>query len=153
MSILEGLGSGQEEAATMRLLDLRARSQLVRGGQVRMRDWAHSRSNFAGGLDGGGERGGSGRFHGSLLNSQPVDKKVCSLGPLTAATVLQQPQIRQCRPTQGRKAKQRQEPTATRVRNKARATTWRNRRRKLGRFKPLDSRSLKNRSPKVWKKT
>eukprot|EP00965_Chrysotila_dentata_P041765 1385296-Pleurochrysis_carterae.AAC.1 len=70
----------------MRLLDLVARSQLVRGGQVRMRVRAHSRSRCAGSFDGGGERGRSGRFHGSLRNSQPVDKRVCGLGPLPAAT-------------------------------------------------------------------
>eukprot|EP00965_Chrysotila_dentata_P149484 4936508-Pleurochrysis_carterae.AAC.1 len=86
ISVLEGLGSEQEEAATMRLLDLGARNQLVRGGQARMRARAHSRSRFAGGLDGGGERGRSGRFHGSLRNSQPVDKKARGLGPLPAAT-------------------------------------------------------------------
>ena len=53
---------------------------MVRGRQVGTRAQAHSRSKFAEGLDEDDERGEFGRFHRSLRDLQPVDRKVCGLG-------------------------------------------------------------------------
>eukprot|EP00965_Chrysotila_dentata_P180051 5945166-Pleurochrysis_carterae.AAC.1 len=70
-----------------------------------MRARARSRSRFAGGLDGGGERGRFGQFHWSLRHSQLVDKKVSGLGQLPAATDHKQDnagQFKEERPQNGR---------------------------------------------------
>eukprot|EP00965_Chrysotila_dentata_P089744 2962704-Pleurochrysis_carterae.AAC.1 len=96
-----------------------------------MRDWAHGRSKFADGLDGGEEKGGSAGSTGRR------------------STPSRWPRW----PTQGKKATQRQEPTATRVQNNARVTTGATAKESWTALNFFDSRGLRNRSPKVWKKT